>query len=69
MGVEIKYHWRFFDKSGNVVAEGMSPPRENDEGDFYLNDDGVYENKKTGELKNGDIINKYFDSDGNEVGV
>ena len=67
MGVEIKYHWRFFDKSGNVVAEGMSP-RENDEGDFYLNDDGVYENKKTGELKNGDIINKYFDSDGNEVG-
>lgn len=68
MGVEIKYHWCFFDKSGNVVAEGMSPPRENDEGDFYLNDDGVYENKKTGELKNGDIINKYFDSDGNEVG-
>lgn len=67
MGVEIKYHWRFFDKSGNVVAEGMSP-RENDDGDFYLNDDGVYENKKTGELKNGDIINKYFDSDGNEVG-
>ena len=71
MGVEIKYHWRFFDKSGNVVAGGFSPPpppRENDEGDFYLNDDGVYENKKTGELKNGDIINKYFDSDGNEVG-
>ena len=70
MGVEIKYHWRFFDKSGNVVAGGMAPPppRENDEGDFYLNDDGVYENKKTGELKNGDIINKYFDSDGNEVG-
>ena len=67
MGVEIKYHWRFFDKSGNVVAEGMSP-RENDDGDFYLNDDGYYENKKTGELKNGDIINKYFDSDGNEVG-
>lgn len=26
MGVEIKYHWRFFDKSGNVVAEGMPPP-------------------------------------------
>lgn len=66
MGVEIKYHWRFFDKSGNVVAEGMSP-RENDDGDFYLNDDGYYENKKTGELKNGDIINKYFDRDGNEV--
>lgn len=67
MGVEIKYHWRFFDKSGNIVAEGLSP-RENDDGDFYLNDDGYYENKKTGELKNGDIINKYFDSDGNEVG-
>ena len=66
MGVEIKYHWRFFDKSGNVVAEGMSP-RENDDGDFYLNDDGYYENRKTGELKNGDIINKYFDRDGNEV--
>lgn len=66
MGVEIKYHWRFFDKSGNVVAEGMSP-RESDDGDFYLNDDGYYENKKTGELKNGDIINKYFDRDGNEV--
>lgn len=66
MGVEIKYHWRFFDKSGNVVAEGMSP-RESDEGDFYINDDGYYENKKTGELKNGDIINKYFDRDGNEV--
>lgn len=66
MGVEIKYHWRFFDKSGNVVAEGMSP-RENDDGDFYLNDDGYFENKKTGELKNGDIVNKYFDGDGNEV--
>lgn len=66
MGVEIRYHWRFFDKSGNVVAEGMSP-RESDDGDFYLNDDGYYENKKTGELKNGDIINKYFDRDGNEV--
>ena len=66
MGVEIKYHWRFFDKSGKVVAEGMSP-RESDDGDFYLNDDGYYENKKTGELKNGDIVNKYFDRDGNEV--
>ena len=66
MGVEIKYHWRFFDKSGKVVAEGMSP-RESDDGDFYLNDDGYYENKKTGELKNGDIVNKYFDGDGNEV--
>ena len=66
MGVEIKYHWRFFDKSGKVVAEGMSP-RESDDGDFYLNDDGYFENKKTGELKNGDIVNKYFDGDGNEV--
>ena len=67
MGVEIQYHWRFFDKSGKVVAEGMSP-RESDDGDFYLNDDGVFENRKTGELKNGNIVNKYFDRDGNEVG-
>ena len=67
MGVEIQYHWRFFDKSGKVVAEGMSP-RESDNGDFYLNDDGVFENRKTGELKNGNIVNKYFDRDGNEVG-
>ena len=68
MGVEIQYHWRFFDKSGKVVAEGMSP-RESDDGDFYLNDDGVFENRKTGELKNGNIVNKYFDRDGNEVGI
>lgn len=54
MGVEVEYHWRFFDKSGKVVAEGMSP-RESDDGDFYLNDDGHYENKKTGELRSGDI--------------
>ena len=53
-------------RGGKVVAEGMSP-RESDDGDFYLNDDGYYENKKTGELKNGDIVNKYFDRDGNEV--
>lgn len=66
MGVEIQYHWRFFDKSGKVVAEGMSP-RESDDGDFYLNDDGVFENRKTGELKNGNIVNRYFDRDGNEV--
>lgn len=66
MATEIKYHWRFFDKSGKVVAEGMSP-RESDDGDFHLNDDGYFENKKTGELKNGDIITKYYDSDGNEV--
>lgn len=66
MATEIKYHWRFFDKKGNVVAEGVSP-REIDDGDFYLNDDGFFENKKTGELKNGDITTKYYDSDGNEV--
>lgn len=66
MATEIKYHWRFFDKKGNVVAEGASP-REIDDGDFYLNDDGFFENKKTGELKNGDIITKYYDNDGNEV--
>ena len=64
MGVEIKYHWRFFDKSGNVVAEGMSP-RENDDGDFYLNDDGHFENKQSGELRNGDI--QRVDKNGNPV--
>ena len=53
-------------RGGKVVAEGMSP-RESDDGDFFLNDDGYFENKKTGELKNGDIVNKYFDRDGNEV--
>ena len=66
MGVEIQYPWRLFDKRGNVVAEGTSP-RENDYGDFHLNDNGYYENKETGELKNGDITYKYFDRDGNEV--
>ena len=64
MGVEVEYHWRFFDKSGNVVAEGMSP-RESDDGDFYLNDDGHFENKKTGELRNGDI--QRVDKNGNPV--
>ena len=64
MGVEIQYHWRFFDKSGKVVAEGMSP-RESDDGDFYLNDDGHFENKKTGELRNGDI--QKVDKNGNPV--
>ena len=64
MGVQIEYHWRFFDKSGNVVAEGMSP-RESDDGDFYLNDDGHFENKKSGELRNGDI--QRVDKNGNPV--
>ena len=64
MGVQVEYHWRFFDKSGNVVAEGMSP-RESDDGDFYLNDDGHFENKKTGELRNGDI--QRVDKNGNPV--
>lgn len=62
MGVQVEYHWRFFDKSGNVVAEGMSP-RESDDGDFYLNDDGHFENKKSGELRNGDI--QRVDKNGN----
>ena len=64
MGVQVEYYWRFFDKSGNVVAEGMSP-RESDEGDFYLNDDGHFENKKSGELRNGDI--QRVDKNGNPV--
>ena len=64
MGVQIEYHWRFYDKSGNVVAEGMSP-RESDEGDFYLNDDGHFENKQSGELRNGDI--QRVDKNGNPV--
>ena len=64
MGVEVWYQWRFFDKSGNVVAEGRSN-REKDSGDFYLNDDGDFENKETGELKNGNI--DYVDKDGNPI--
>lgn len=64
MGVEVWYQWRFFDKSGNVVAEGRSN-REKDSGDFYLNDDGDFENKETGELKNGNI--DYVDKDGNSI--
>ena len=64
MGVQVEYHWRFFDKSGNVVAEGMSP-RESDDGDFYLNDDGHFENKKSGELRTGDI--QRVDKNGNPV--
>jgi len=64
MGVQVEYHWRFFDKSGNVVAEGMSP-RESDDGDFYLNNDGHFENKRTGELRNGDI--QRVDKNGNPV--
>ena len=64
MGVEVWYQWRFFDKNGNVVAEGRSG-REKDSGDFYLNDDGNYENKETGALRNGDIM--YVDDNGNPV--
>lgn len=64
MGVEVWYQWRFFDKNGNVVAEGRSG-REKDSGDFYLNDDGNYENKETGELRNGDI--EYVDDNGNPI--
>ena len=64
MGVEVWYQWRFLDKNGNVVAEGRSG-REKDSGDFYLNDDGNYKNKETGELRNGDI--EYVDDNGNSV--
>ena len=64
MAVEAWYPWQFFDKNGTVVAEGYSP-REEDSGDFYLNDDGVFENKKTGELRNGDI--EVVNSDGDSV--
>lgn len=64
MAVEAWYPWQFFDKNGNVVAEGYSP-REEDSGDFYLNDDGVFENKKTGELRNGDI--EVVNNDGDSV--
>ena len=64
MGVEFKFPWRWYDKSGNLVAEGLSN-REKDSGDFYLNDDGDYENKETGELKSGNIV--YVDKNGNPV--
>lgn len=64
MAVEFKFPWRWYDKSGNLVAEGLSN-REKDSGDFYLNDDGDYENKETGELKSGNIV--YVDKNGNPV--
>ena len=64
MGVEFKFPWRFFDKQGNVVADGYSQ-FEDDAGDFYLNDDGVFENKKTGQLRNGDIID--YDENGTRL--
>ena len=64
MGVEFRYFWRMVDKSGNTVAEGNSPD-EADDGDFYLNDDGVFENKKTGRKVSGNI--DYVDEDGNPI--
>lgn len=64
MGVEFKYFWRMLDKSGRVVAEGNSFEKE-DSGDFYLNDDGVYENKETGVKFSGDI--EYVDENGNPI--
>lgn len=64
MGVEFKFPWRFFDKNGNVVADGYSQ-YEDDAGDFYLNNDGVFENKETGQLRNGDIID--YDENGNRI--
>ena len=64
MAVEFKFPWRFIDKSGNVVADGYSQ-YEDDAGDFYLNDDGVFENKDTGQLRNGDIVD--YDEFGNRL--
>ena len=64
MAVEFKYPWRFFDRSGNVVADGYSQFEE-DAGDFYLNKDGVFENKETGQLRNGDIVD--YDENGNRL--
>lgn len=64
MAVEFKYPWRFIDRQGNVVADGYSQ-FEDDAGDFYLNNDGVFENKKTGQLRNGDIID--YDENGNRI--
>lgn len=64
MGVEFKFPWRFFDKNGNVVADGYSQ-YEDDAGDFYLNNDGIFENKETGQLRNGDIID--YDDNGNRI--
>lgn len=64
MAVEFKYPWRFFDRNGNVVADGYSQFEE-DAGDFYLNKDGVFENKETGQLRNGDIVD--YDENGNRL--
>lgn len=64
MAVEKWYQWRFYDKSGNIVAEGQSSKRA-DGGDFHLNDDGNYENRETGELRSGDV--EYVDDNGNPV--
>lgn len=64
MAVEVWYPWRFFDRQGRLVADGYSS-RKSDEGNFYLNSDGVFENKETGELRNGDIDT--VDADGNVI--
>ncbi|QKG28772.1 hypothetical protein [Campylobacter sp. RM16187] len=64
MAVENFYSWRMFDKDGNVVADGLTPDKKH-EGDFYLNDDGVFENKETGVSLSGDI--QYVDENGDPI--
>lgn len=64
MGVEFKFPWRLIDKSGGVVAEGMSPYSDN-AGDWVLQDDNTWLNYETGERASGNI--KYLDRDGNIV--
>ena len=64
MGVEFKFPWRLIDKSGGVVAEGMSPYSDN-VGDWVLQDDNTWLNYETGERASGNI--KYLDRNGNIV--
>ena len=64
MGVEFKFPWRLIDKSGGVVAEGMSPYSDN-AGDWVLQDDNTWLNYETGERASGNI--KYLDRNGNIV--
>lgn len=64
MAVEFKFPWRLIDKSGNVVAENSSPYEDN-QGDFYLQDDGSWLNPKTGVRVSGNI--KYLDKEGKIV--
>lgn len=64
MGVEFKFPWRLIDKSGGVVAEGMSPYSDN-AGDWVLQNDNTWLNYETGERASGNI--KYLDRNGNIV--